>query len=627
VLKVCSGSLCKQRVLIFVTVIFLVCLARHSYGEIVLDSLDFSQSLAKGLEYYVDEEKDLSIDDIQAISKTGGFKTFDKNTLNFGYSNKAYWVRISLRNELPVKLSILGEHRFYLTVRYPLLDDVQLFHIRSATTEYSKAGDSTPFFDRLIDISDFAFPINLKVGEQSVVFLRVESTSTISIPLFLETEKTFIENQHWRDSLNGIYLGIAFGLCIYNLFLWVGVRKRVYGVYVFAVINLILFNSTLTGHTFRLWPDFIQFQQISIYLFSVSSGIAVYLFGMAFLKTKNLQPRMHKVLLASVIFFALCLPILIFSPTVFASKLNVVLNLIGVPLLFIVAVRSVLQGYGPAKYYLIGQGAVLFSVFFVVLTSQGIVPYYHLAPEVMKMSLAFELIFFSIGLTDLVNNERKLREQAQAESVQTQQQLLNTQIEVNEQLDTLVRQRTEELESANERLEELSITDELTGLFNRRHLNETLPAEYQRAYREHEPLAVLMLDLDFFKKLNDTYGHQFGDLCLIEAGRVIKSNIRRPPDLAFRYGGEEFITILPNTDIKGAKLVAEKIRSLFEQGEFSNRDQTISVTVSIGVVAEIPADREGHERLLKRADEQLYLAKEEGRNCLRAEADLNLSAT
>ena len=618
-LKLFNRSLCKQRVLTVIIVIFLACISRQAYCDIVLDSLDFSQSLANGLEYYVDEEKTLSIDDIKSISEADAFKTFDKNRLNFGYSNKAYWIRIPLQNELPEKLLNLGEHRFYLTIRYPLLDDIQLFHVRSGTTEYYKVGDSTPFSNRLFNINDFAFPISLNVGEESVVYLRVESTSTLSIPIFLETEKTFIESQHWRDSLNGIYLGIAFGLCIYNLFLWIGVRKPVYGVYVFAVINLILFNSTLTGHTFRLWPDFIQFQQISIYLFSVSSGVAVYLFGMAFLKTKILQPRMHKVLLASVIFFAFCLPVFVFLPPVLASKINIVLNLIGVPLLFIVAVRSVIQGYGPAKYYLVGQGAVLFSVLFVVLTSLGIVPYYHLAPEVMKMSLAFELIFFSIGLTDLVNNERKLREQAQAESAQTQQQLLDTQIEVNEKQDTLVRLRTEELESANERLEELNITDALTGLYNRRHLNEVLPTEYQRAFRERESIAILMFDIDLFKKLNDTYGHQFGDMCLMEAGEIIQSNIRRPPDLAFRYGGEEFITILPNTDTKGARLVAEKIRSLFEQGNFSDRDNTASVTISIGIVAEIPANRKDHEALLKRADDQLYLAKEEGRNCVRAE--------
>jgi len=599
--------------------ILLTLIGRQAYGNIVIGAHDYRQNLANGLEYYVDEDKNLTLDDIQAISRAGDFKIFDRNTLNFGYSNKAYWIKIPLRNEQPHDFSILGEHRFYLSIRYPLLDDVQLFHVRSENVEYFKTGDSTSFFSRLIDINNFTFPLSLKIGEESVAFLRVESTSALSIPIFLETEETFIESQHWLDGLHGVYLGIAFGLCIYNLFLWVGVRKRVYGFYVFAVVNLILFNFTLTGHTFRLWPDFIQFQQVSIYLFSVSSGVAVYLFSMAFLKTKRLQPRMHKILLVSVIFFAFCLPVLVYLPPMIASKFNAILNLLGVPLLFFVAVRSVLQGYGPAKYYLIGQGAVLLSVVFIILASNGIVPYYHLAPDIMKMSLAIELIFFSIGLTDLVNNERKLREKAQAESAQAQEELLTSQIEVNEQLDRLVDQRTKELEAVNERLEMLNITDDLTGLFNRRHLNKILPAEYKRAFRERKSIAVLMFDIDLFKNLNDTYGHHFGDLYLIEAGEIIKSNIRRPPDFAFRYGGEEFIVILPCTDAKGAVLVAEKIRYLFEQGKISDGDNTASVTVSVGVVSEIPTSREGHERLLKRVDEQLYLAKEDGRNCIRVE--------
>jgi two-component system, sensor histidine kinase LadS len=291
-----------------------------------------------------------------------------------------------------------------------------------------------------------------------------------------------------------------------------------------------------------------------------------------------------------------------------------VITLSGVFIVFVAAIRSILQGYAPARYYLIGQGAVLFSVFFTVLTSQGLLPLYYLAPEVMKWTSAFELIFFSIGVSDLINNERKLRERAQKELTHAHQRLYESQIKQTEKLDVLVRQRTEELEDANKRLLELNTKDELTGLRNRRYLNEILPLEYRRAYRDKKPLSLLIFDIDFFKKINDSYGHQFGDLCLVEAGRIIRENLKRPADIAFRYGGEEFMAILPQTNLAGAVLVAENIRQIFANQVVSDNENSTTMTISIGISCEIPAERAEYEHLLKLADQRLYKAKENGRN-------------
>ena len=158
-----------------------------------------------------------------------------------------------------------------------------------------------------------------------------------------------------------------------------------------------------------------------------------------------------------------------------------------------------------------------------------------------------------------MNNERRLREQAQQESARAQSALLDAQIKLNQDLDVLVTQRTQELEQANQLLRDINTHDELTGLRNRRYLNEALANEYRRAFREKTSLAVLMIDIDYFKQLNDTYGHHFGDHCLVQAGQLLTVCIRRPPDIAVRYGGEEFVIVLPNTDLQGAVVVAEKI--------------------------------------------------------------------
>jgi diguanylate cyclase len=178
----------------------------------------------------------------------------------------------------------------------------------------------------------------------------------------------------------------------------------------------------------------------------------------------------------------------------------------------------------------------------------------------------------------------------------------------------MVRERTEALEDANRQLQEVSVTDGLTRIKNRRFFEEASHAEYQRAYREKTPLSVLMIDIDHFKKVNDTYGHQFGDLCLQRAAELVAGSLKRPPDMAARYGGEEFVVLLPNTSCEGAMTVAEQIHRAFSNHEISDGQHSLTLTVSIGLAGEVPADRDGRERLLKQADDFLYVAKESGRN-------------
>ncbi|WP_010170466.1 sensor domain-containing diguanylate cyclase [Pseudomonas sp. PAMC 25886] len=162
-------------------------------------------------------------------------------------------------------------------------------------------------------------------------------------------------------------------------------------------------------------------------------------------------------------------------------------------------------------------------------------------------------------------------------------------------------------------LSELAATDGLTGLANRRTLDQRLRLEWERAQRSGEPLALLMIDVDHFKAFNDRHGHQGGDEALRHVARVIGSNIRRPADLAARYGGEEFAVILPDTDGDGASVIAEHIRSAVEHLPPADGD-ALSVTVSVGVSTWDKRSRGALEELLLSADRALYEAKHSGRN-------------
>ncbi|MDZ3993702.1 GGDEF domain-containing protein [Pseudomonas sp. Teo4] len=173
---------------------------------------------------------------------------------------------------------------------------------------------------------------------------------------------------------------------------------------------------------------------------------------------------------------------------------------------------------------------------------------------------------------------------------------------------------------AEQGLATLAATDSLTGLANRRRLDQVLRLEWARAQRNRQPLAVLMVDVDHFKAFNQRHGHAGGDHALREVARTLEQCIRRPADLAARYGGEEFQVVLPETDLAGARLLAERIRSAV-QALAPFADDAHSVTVSIGIGLFLPGTQHDLARVLGAADEALYRAKANGRNRVEAPAD------
>jgi len=175
-----------------------------------------------------------------------------------------------------------------------------------------------------------------------------------------------------------------------------------------------------------------------------------------------------------------------------------------------------------------------------------------------------------------------------------------------------------ELLETNKRLELLSITDGLTKLYNHRYLQDELARAFDESQRYQRPLSLAIVDLDFFKKVNDTYGHAIGDDVLKCVSRMFHESVRST-DLVARYGGEEFAVMMPETELDDATTFAEKIRSLIEQSPVETQAGPLNVTVSIGV-ASVPHSRIHHAKeLVVAADKALYRAKKNGRNQVQAE--------
>lgn len=176
------------------------------------------------------------------------------------------------------------------------------------------------------------------------------------------------------------------------------------------------------------------------------------------------------------------------------------------------------------------------------------------------------------------------------------------------------------LKQANDEIRLLSITDPLTGCFNRAYLNERLPQEMERSRRYGHPLSVVIADIDHFKVVNDTHGHQAGDAVLHQFALDLQNQVRREVDWVVRYGGEEFLIVLPETDIDGARLMAERARQVVCRNTVTCDDVALCITCSFGG-ATVHWGRQGAadvsmDQLINAADRQLYLCKEKGRDCV-----------
>jgi diguanylate cyclase (GGDEF)-like protein len=233
----------------------------------------------------------------------------------------------------------------------------------------------------------------------------------------------------------------------------------------------------------------------------------------------------------------------------------------------------------------------------------------------LQFASAFEILLFAFALADRFSQMRKEKIIAQEQALAAQALQVDSLRSSEILLEARVAQRTEELRHANQKLEALSMSDGLTAIPNRRCFDEVLAREWRRSARTGHSLALAMIDVDWFKKYNDRYGHQSGDACLRQVARVLNTTVCRTGDLVARYGGEEFVFIAPSINGPSALALAQKVCETLQLLALAHADSFYGcVTVSIGVAVSFPIEGLESTILIKRADEALYRAKAMGRN-------------
>lgn len=247
---------------------------------------------------------------------------------------------------------------------------------------------------------------------------------------------------------------------------------------------------------------------------------------------------------------------------------------------------------------------------------------YHILGEDQNMARQIKSIKSGLDPGTAYENEEKEREGA-LEALLIALSRLFDQVsfrnrelmEFNLTLEEKVAQRTKELHEANRHLEEISLTDPLTGLPNRRHAMRALATLWIESIKKDLPLTCMMLDVDYFKEVNDTYGHDAGDLVLSELAKLFQHSVRND-DIVCRLGGDEFLIICPNTDKDGGKHIAELILRAISRLRISIGGESYHGSISVGVASRT-RNMMNYQELIKAADKAVYIAKQDGKNCVR----------
>jgi two-component system, sensor histidine kinase LadS len=527
---------------------------------------------------------------------------------NFGFTQDRYWFRTLL-------LQPGSDENWLLELRYPPLDHIDVFLLDTdgEVLQAAHGGDRRPFASRGIRNRHFTALLPVPLNEPVWLYIRVQTDGSLQLPAVLTRPEQFVADSRNEQYLLGLYYGILLSMLLYNLLIYISIRDSSYLYYIFYIGSYSLFQMTLNGLAFEyLWPEATAWNNRALPFLIAVSMFALMLLTRTFLRTESSASSMDRLLkftfLALVLTAFACL-VMPYNPSI---RLASAVGVIGPIVVFCVGANSLFRGYRQARFFLLAFSALLVGMAMYALKTFHLLPGNVVTENGLQIGSALQMILLAFALADRM---RLLKEA----NVKIEQ-------EARQRLEQRVEERTRELngvlgelEGKNRLLSELNTIDGLTGVRNRAYQDQLLVSEWSRAFRHKRPISVLMVDIDHFKAINDNYGHQAGDAALRQVAQIIQSHLKRPTDVVCRYGGEEFMVILPETPAEGACVLAESIRKALADTEINTGNGTIRLTVSIGVGSCVPAssNEQAIAGVIGLADAALYAAKTGGRNQVR----------
>ena len=597
-----SGVVFNNRLLFlifFILVVFQSTLSlAKGHGVVQFSSVEQKLDLSSYIEILVDEDHVVTIDDVEQYD----FQSVAEIGNSFGFSKARYWVRFTLEVDVDADVS----DALLLQLGHPSIDDLTFFAPnKDGGFDQTVTGESLDHATREINHRTYLFRLPEQAGEVQTYYLRLQTEGSMQIPLTLWTASAFIESVNHSNILFGAYYGIIFLLILAAFTSFIKVHDKLfiwYGLYLFSYL---LLQFSLNGFSYQyLWPELPQWSSRFTAASAGFVGVCALAFSGVFLQIwggKHCHLKRGYLLLIFILSVGIMMSL--FGDYVWGVKMSTGAGVMVPPVIFIAALTSMISGYKPARYFFAAWTIFLAGVFTQGLLYFGHVSHNFFTLNAMQIGSMIEVLLLGYALTmkiDLLRNEKNT---AQIKAHKYLNQL-------NEELESLVDERTQDLQVINEKLSELVCMDGMSKLLNHNASIEYLKRMELLAKRYGNDLAVIMLDIDFFKGINDTFGHPAGDKVIIAVANILKDSIR-DSDGGGRYGGEEFILVLPETSSNNAEELAERIRKTIMKISIADIDNK-QVTASFGISVFDPLSPNAD--LIRQADEALYKAKQSGRN-------------
>lgn len=522
-----------------------------------------------GLWMGVLSEKDnpLTFDEAYGQLQRGAFTRSDAEVPKFGIGARPVWLHLAVNNGGRRD----SERRLQLEISW--LDRIDVFLVHDGRVlAHKTAGDADASGQHPLPGLGYVFDLAFPPG-QTDILLRVATPDPLLVPVRLLDTAQIDALQRQYNYGYGLLYGFLLALIAYNAMLFVGLRERSYLDYTLYLGSFVLLNLSYTGHGYTwIWPQLAAFQQYVILLLMVVFSCLGLRFADGFLNLSEHEPKLHR--LVRVLYLS-GLPLLLLTiflmrqqdtatfAFVFALVFSVVMVWIG-----FVAIR---HDRVPGRYFLAAALTSMAGISTTTLTVWFGLAYSPFSFHAAGWGVVAEGILLALALAYRMRQNQQARLQA----------------------------------------ESLARTDSLTGLLNRRAFLEHAGPIWSTARRSQRPLAAIMVDIDFFKAINDTHGHAMGDEVLQAVSRLL-TDVCRSGDILARWGGEEFVVLLPETSAAQAALLAERLRTDIASLRMGSPRNPMRLSASFGI-----AERNGHEtlaELIHEADEWLYRAKQSGRN-------------
>lgn len=561
------------------------------------------------------------------------WQPFNADKLVKPAKDQALWLKFNVM--LPATIT----DDWVLSVRLTTLHLVQVYTRNTVTLETWQSDPAgvkhpKPLNEKMFRHPTFKLP--LSNGQLTTVLVKVVSAHVLIMPIDIIKQETFEANSQTDLLIIGAILGSILIMFLYNLSLYSLLRSSAYFYYSAYVFGTLLYLTSLTGiGPLYIWPHSNWLLESATVTFSAITFFFATLFFRDFLKLKVYGGIvLHVTTLLLIVWGGLSVLLAISSSQIVISALIMGTFSTCVAAIWI-SLKLSFKKLPTAIIFLIAWLVLILGTSIYVLMRQGLLPVNTFTVYSQMIGIVIELVLLSFALAFRINLDRKKRENAQLRAllleekviqeknqrIKAQSESLELQRSHNLNLENQVTKRTQQyedvvakLEVLNDELTSLTLTDALTQIANRRHFDRSLEEECRRAYRDQNCLAIIFIDIDKFKQINDTYGHGVGDVCIKTIASVLNTQAGRSGDLVARYGGEEFVYMLSNTSEKDACIMAEKARGKIEQTTIDTESGPVSITASFGVAAWIPSAPDECTLFVNTADSALYQAKENGRN-------------